>query len=389
MKKILIVLLLSLLPFSLMAAEKDFSQQEMDQMMAPIALYPDSLLSQILIASTYPAQVEEAVRWSKHNTALEGQEAVEAVADKNWDPSVSSLVAFPQVLDMMGKKTYWVQQLGDAFLAQPDQIMDSVQRLRIKAKDAGNLKSSKEQKVEVVDSEGAEAVVIESRSPQTVYVPVYNPVYVYGPWMYPAYLPFYYYPSYFYMAPGIHFGFSMGIFVGDIMWGVFNWHLRDVYINVPRYNSVYVHRRIYTKNRTVSWKNYIRFDNPRVLRHSKIQQRQHAQRLMDRRFINYDNFERHETMKRSGTSYQYRTKEQESNRRIVNKDSGRLVNKERMSNRERMTNKDSGRTVNQERVSDRERVSNKSSERTVNQERVSSKERKSNKDDGRKGDRGR
>ena len=134
MKKIFLMLVF--LPFILFASTEVMLQQEVDQMMAPIALYPDTLLSQILIASTHPEQVQEAVQWSNQNSRLQGQDAVKAVADNDWDPSVISLVAFPQVLDLMGKHPDWVQKMGSVFLAEPDIIMDSVQRLRIKAQSA-------------------------------------------------------------------------------------------------------------------------------------------------------------------------------------------------------------------------------------------------------------
>jgi len=131
------------------AEDKTFSEAELDQMMAPIALYPDSLLSQILMATTYPADINEAVKWSKDNPKQEGDAAVEAVQDKSWDPSVMSLVAFPQVLEMMGKEPDWVQNVGDAFLANSEGVMDTVQKLRKKAKDEGNLETSEQQKVVV------------------------------------------------------------------------------------------------------------------------------------------------------------------------------------------------------------------------------------------------
>jgi len=109
-------------------SEKTFSQEELDQMMAPIALYPDSLLSQILMATTYPADIAEAVTWSKDNPDQKGDAAAEAVQDKSWDPSVMSLAAFPQVLTMMGEQPDWVRNVGDAFLAAPESVMDTVQR---------------------------------------------------------------------------------------------------------------------------------------------------------------------------------------------------------------------------------------------------------------------
>src|SRR6478735_5096159 len=138
------------------AADGTFNQAQIDQMMAPIALYPDSLLSQVLMAATYPADVGDA--------------AVRAVENQPWDPSVKSLVAFPQILQTMGEKPDWVQNLGDAFLASSKDVLDSAQRLRARARDSGNLKATEQQTVTVQQ----EAITIEPANPQTVYVPLYN-----------------------------------------------------------------------------------------------------------------------------------------------------------------------------------------------------------------------
>ena len=138
----------------------------LDQMLAPIALYPDSLLSHILMASTYPLEVVEAARWSKANPALEGEDAVQAVAEMPWDPSVKSLVAFPQILSTMDEKLAWMEQLGNAFLTQQPQVMETVQQLRQRAATAGNLESNDHLQV---DRQG-DSIVIEPANP--VRVPV-------------------------------------------------------------------------------------------------------------------------------------------------------------------------------------------------------------------------
>src|SRR6476619_7521982 len=127
--------------------EAVFIKEELDQMVAPVALYPDSLLAQVLMAATYPGNVADAVAWSKAHSDAKGDDAVRQVANQPWDPSVQSLVAFPQVLSTLGQDPAWVQRLGDAFLAQPDDVMNSVQRLRHKAQDAGTLTSNKYQTV--------------------------------------------------------------------------------------------------------------------------------------------------------------------------------------------------------------------------------------------------
>lgn len=238
---------------------KTFSKEELDQMMAPIALYPDSLLSQVLMASTYPAEVAEAVSWSKANPSQKGDAAVKAVESQPWDPSVQSLVAFPQVLAMMGEKPDWVQKLGDAFLAEPDAVMDSAQRLRAAAQKAGNLKTTEQQKViEEPAPQGQQQTVIkiEPANPQVVYVPTYNPTVVYGPWWYPAYPPYYWpVPGYPYgsaLARGIAFG--TGIAITNALWGGFNWGRHDVNINVNRYNNINVNKRIDARQNNVNWK---------------------------------------------------------------------------------------------------------------------------------------
>ena len=160
--------------------DKSFKPEELEQLVAPIALYPDSLVAQILMASTYPLEVVQAGKWAKKNKDLKGDSLTKALEKENWDPSVKSLVNFPQVLDMMNDKLDWTQKLGDAFLAQQKEVMDTVQKLRAKAEAEGNLKTTKEQKV-VVEKE-TQTIVIESASPEVVYVPTYNPTVVYGTW---------------------------------------------------------------------------------------------------------------------------------------------------------------------------------------------------------------
>ena len=211
-----------------------FTQQELDQMLAPIALYPDSLLSQILMASTYPLEIVEATRWSKANPNLKGDEAVKAAEQNGWDPSVKSLVAFPQVLTMMDDKLSWTERLGDAFLTQQAQVMDTVQSLRQKAYAAGNLKSTDQVRV---DQQG-QTIVIEPPNPQVVYVPYYDPREVYGPWWWPGYPPVYWgpWPGYF-VRPGFEVGFAwgVGITVGAaFFFGAFDWphrHIRVIPVN--------------------------------------------------------------------------------------------------------------------------------------------------------------
>ena len=221
-------------PASTTTSEKVFGVEELDQMTAPIALYPDALLAQVLMASTYPGDVADAAKWSKQHKDAKGEEAVKQVENQSWDPSVQSLVAFPQVLDTLSQDAAWVQKLGDAFLAQPDDVMGSVQRLRNKAQAAGNLKTTEQQVVKTEPATGAVAaesvpqtIIIESADPEVIYVPSYSSS-VYGPWAYPAYPPYYY--GYY---PGAAlFSFGVGMVVGGALWGNCNWGGGDIDIDV-------------------------------------------------------------------------------------------------------------------------------------------------------------
>jgi hypothetical protein len=228
------------------------SNQQLDSLTAPIALYPDALLAQVLMAATFPQDVQAAAEWSKANTKLQGDDAVKAVASEPWDPSVQSLVAFPQVLATMASKPDWVAQLGNAFLAQPNDVMDSVQRLRKQAQAAGNLKTSSQQKVVVEQS----TIQIVPANPQVVYVPTYNPTVVYGTWPYPAYPPVYVPPPPGYaIAAGFATGlaFGAGVAVANSLWGGFNWNTHDVNINVNRYNNINVNNRLNVNSSTTNW----------------------------------------------------------------------------------------------------------------------------------------
>ncbi len=162
------------------------SQEELDQMLAPIALYPDSLLAPMLMAATYPLEVVEAARWVSQHPDLKDELLDEALLEKDWDVSVKSLAHFPEVLAMMDENIEWTSRLGDAFLVQKDDVMDSIQELRARAQAAGNLRSTREQRVIA----SPDAIAIEPAYPGEMYVPVYDPLWVYGPWWYPAYLPF-------------------------------------------------------------------------------------------------------------------------------------------------------------------------------------------------------
>ncbi|MHA3737657.1 DUF3300 domain-containing protein [Pseudomonas sp. Eth.TT006] len=252
-------------PATLAAPAKDpvFTQEQLDQMLAPIALYPDPLLAQVLMAVTYPGEVAEAVTWSKANPDAKGDEAVKQVATQTWDPSVQALVAFPQVLATLGQDPVWVQRLGDAFLAQPDELMQGVQRLRRQAQAAGNLQSNQYQNVTVQNvaapapaaspatptppASSSSTIIIQPADPQVVYVPTYNPTTTYGTWAYPASPPVYYppppayYPGQALMA-GLAFG--TGVAIVASLWGDCDWGNNDVDIDVNRYNNINGNNRI-------------------------------------------------------------------------------------------------------------------------------------------------
>jgi hypothetical protein len=214
------------------SAGQGFKPEEIDALVAPIALYPDELLSQIFMASTYPLEIVEASRWAKQNKNLKGDALAQALEKQDWDPSVRSLVNFPDVLSNMSEKLDWTQKLGDAFLSQQKEVMDAVQRLRAKAQAAGNLQTTEQQKVIVEEK----VIKIEPASPQVVYVPTYNPTVVYGAWPYPAYPPYPWYP------PGYAFGASMlafgtGVALGaawGFAWGGANWGRGEVNVDVNR-----------------------------------------------------------------------------------------------------------------------------------------------------------
>ncbi len=233
-----------------------FRPEEIEQLVAPIALYPDALLAQILMASTYPLEVVEAARWAKANPKLKDQALADAVQKQPWDASVKSLTAFPQVLTMMNEKLDLTQKLGDACLAQQKDVMDAIQRLRAKAQAQGSLKTTPQQRVIVeeppaLQTTQQEVIVeqpsvsqttvirIEPADPQVVYVPTYNPTAVYGGWPYPAYPPYAYYPPGYAATTAVTslLSFGAGMAVGSALWGDFDWGHGDVDVNVNRYNS--------------------------------------------------------------------------------------------------------------------------------------------------------
>lgn len=221
--------------------EPVFTQQELDQMLAPIALYPDALLSQILMASTYPAEVVLAARWSREHPDLKGDAAVKAVERADWDPSVISLTAFPQILAEMNARPEWTEQLGDAFMIQQAQVMETIQHLRRQAHAAGNLRSSDE----ITVLHQGQTIVIEQAAPEVVYVPYYNPTVVYGRWWWDAYPPVYWdpWPGYYSgYRPGYYWGSGIPVGLG-FFYSNFDWHRHHINVHQHHYGHSKNHHR--------------------------------------------------------------------------------------------------------------------------------------------------
>ena len=205
--------------------------EQLDSLVAPIALYPDPLLAQTLAASTYPLEIIQLHQWLVKNKNVKDKALADAVAKQPWDPSVQSMAAFPDAVKRLADDIQWTADLGNAFLAQQSDVMDAVQRMRKKAKDNDALASSEQQKVETKVIETKEVIVIEPAKPEVIYVPSYSPTYVYGPPVYPY--PPIYYPPY---TPGAAFvGFTMGVMIGAAWggaWGHCGWGHNDINVNV-------------------------------------------------------------------------------------------------------------------------------------------------------------
>jgi Protein of unknown function (DUF3300) len=216
--------------------------EQLQQLVAPIALYPDALVAQILAAATYPDQIVEADRWLEQNKNLKGEELGKEVDKQPWDPSVKALVEFPSVLANMDKNLSWTSSLGDAYVNQEQQVMDAVQVMRDRAEKAGNLKSTSQEKV----STQGQTIVIEPADPEVVYVPQYDPWLVYGGpiGVWPGW---YWYPGLYLEGPGIAFGFGFGVgFFGGFGWGWhhwgYDWHHHDIRFDHHHYES---HSRVF------------------------------------------------------------------------------------------------------------------------------------------------
>lgn len=241
------------------ASQASFTDAQLDSLLAPIALYPDTVLSHVLIASTYPLEVIEADRWARNNTRYTGDDAVNAVDGREWDPSVKALVAFPDILRRMSDDLDWTQQLGDAFLADEEAVMDSVQKLRNRAYASGNL--NKVEHVRVIREE--KTIIIEPSVERVVYVPAYDTRVVYGNWWWPDYPPVYWrYPSSYVFVSGFYWGPRVHIGPRFYFSGC-HWRDRRVYV-VDRHH--HHHHRFYDSRSVVRHVNATRWSHNPVHR---------------------------------------------------------------------------------------------------------------------------
>ena len=215
------------------AAAQKIPSDQLDSLVAPIALYPDPLLAQALAASTYPLEIIQLQQWLQKNKSLKDKALADAVAKQPWDPSVQALAALPDVVNRLANDIGWTTDLGNAFLAQQGDVMAAVQRMRKKAQDNGQLKTTEQQKVETQVIESKSVIVVQPSSPEVIYVPSYDPVVVYGPPVYP-YPPIYYPPPGYYAA-GLAISFGVGIMMGAFWSGGWGWGCgwggNNVYIN--------------------------------------------------------------------------------------------------------------------------------------------------------------
>ena len=217
-------------------AQPAFDRKEIEQLVAPIALYPDALLTHVLMGATYPFEIVQAARWREENSDIKGEELERAMQEQSWDESVKALAAFPQVLRMMNEKLDWTQRLGEAFLAQQEDVFAAVQDLRQRAEAAGNLKSSRELRVTQAPRDGGGPVYeIEPAGPDEVYVPVYDPTVVYGAWPYDDYPPYYWYPRNWRRDRVIWFGSA--VLLGTALWAVWDWRRRGIRVDGHRFNT--------------------------------------------------------------------------------------------------------------------------------------------------------
>jgi len=216
-------------PPALPPPDQALTPDQLDDLVAPIALYPDELLSQIMVAATYPLEVVEAFQWQQKNPGINGTARTQAAQQQNWDPSVQALVIFPDVLKRLNDDVTWTTNLGNAFLAQQQDVMDAVQRLRQRAQQAGHLQSTPQENVVQATDGGQPYIGIEPADPNVIYVPVYDPTWIWGPPLWYPY-PHWYWPPRSFLTGGLYWGYGPGIDMdlyfgfGWGGWGGWGWH---------------------------------------------------------------------------------------------------------------------------------------------------------------------
>jgi hypothetical protein len=221
------------------APEQPLSAEQLNTLVAPVALYPDALLSQVLVAATYPLEIVEVGQWLQRNSNLQGPKLVDAARQQNWDPSIQALVVFPDVIKRLNADIRWTTDLGNAFLSQQADVMNAVQRMRAQAMAAGKLKSNTQETV-TTEKQGDRSVIeIQPANPEVVYVPYYNPAYIWGP---PSYG---YYPAWDYPYYGYGFGFGPGIYIGGffggLYWGGWGWGSNWYHCSIYQNNNFFNH----------------------------------------------------------------------------------------------------------------------------------------------------
>src|SRR5712664_1715696 len=228
------------------------SPKELQQLVAPIALYPDALVAQILAASTYPTEIVEADRWLQRHSDLKGEKLAKEVDKQDWDPSVKALAQFPSVLENMDKNLSWTSSLGEAYANEPQDVTDAVQEMRQQARKAGHLDSNEQEQVTTQGN----TIIIEPASPDMVYVPAYDPWLVYGAPIvaYPGWYPV---PGIFWGGVGLSFGIGFGIgYFGGFGWGWhhwgYDWHGRT---------AIYNHNTYISRSRTIINRNNFNHGN--------------------------------------------------------------------------------------------------------------------------------
>ena len=276
------------------ATENQFSDAEIDQLLAPIALYPDSLLSQILVATTYPIEIIKANRWLIKNPDLDGEQLQKSVEDKDWDPSIKALIPFPKILAKLSEELEWTQDLGDAFLQDEKRLLKRVQILREQALASGNLKSSEQ--VKVIHKK--ETIYIEPAEPEVVYVPYYDTRVVYGSWRWSNYPPYYwdfpYYDRYSYYRPYPYLYWSPGIHIGLGFGFGFNWRQHYiVYVNHPHRYRYRNSRAIVRSRHSQRWHHNPHHRRGAIYRSRVVANRYHSNRRVKERTINRRIDQRH------------------------------------------------------------------------------------------------